>query len=221
MTEHYRFFNSMEEDVREYLAADFAEYFSLFLSDGLYAEDGRAGLKVVPAEGLKVEVALGYAFIRGYMYHNDASSVFDLAPADTVLDRLDRVVLRFDEVAREIKLTVKTGEFSSTPAAPALEESSTIKELGLAQVLVKHGASNILTKDITDERLTEACGLVSSLVEIPAQEMWDVWNQALAGIGANWLAWFESVQETLGSRLMIGETEPTGINAGDLWFRVV
>ena len=221
MAEHYRFFNSMEEDLREYLAADFAEYFSLFLSDGLYAEDGRAGLKVVPAEGLKVEVAPGYAFIRGYMYHNDAPLVFDLAPADTILDRLDRVVLRFDEVAREIKLTVTTGEFSSTPAAPDLEESSTIKELGLAQVLVKHGTNNILTKDIIDERLTAACGLVASVIEIPAQEMWDVWNQALAGIGADWLSWFESVQETLGTRIMIGESEPPEIETGDLWFKVV
>ena len=78
MAEHYRFFNSMVEDVREYLAADFAEYFSCFLSDGLYTEDGKAGLKVSPGAGLGVEVAPGYAFIRGYMYHNDAPLTFEL-----------------------------------------------------------------------------------------------------------------------------------------------
>ena len=221
MAEHYRFFNSMAEDVREYLAADFAEYFSCFLSDGLYTEDGKAGLKVSPGAGLGVEVAPGYAFIRGYMYHNDAPLTFELEPPDTILDRLDRVVLRFDEVAREIRVTVKTGQFSSTPVAPALEEASNLKELGLARVLVKHGVSGLSAKNITDERLTDACGLVSSLIEIPAQEMWAVWNQTLTGIEANWLSWFESVQETLGIRVMIGESEPPEIEAGDLWFKVV
>lgn len=221
MAEHYRFFNSAEGDVREYLAAEFAEYFNRFLSDGLYVENGQAGLKVTPGSGLGVQVAPGYAFVRGYMYHNDAPLVFGLEPADSVLDRMDRVVLRFDEVAREIRLGVKTGAFSSTPTAPALEITATVKELGLARVLVKHGATTIRQQDITDERLTDACGLVSSLIEVPAQEMWDAWNLALAGIATDWQGWFESVQNDLGVRVMIGETEPADIQAGDLWFKVV
>ena len=221
MAEHYRFFNSAEGDVREYLAAEFAEYFNRFLSDGLYTENGQAGLKVTPGSGLGVQVAPGYAFVRGYMYHNDAPLSFDLDPADSVLDRMDRVVLRFDEVAREIRLGVKTGAFSSTPTAPALEITATVKELGLARVLVKHGATTIRQQDITDERLTDACGLVSSLIEVPAQEMWDAWNLALAGIATDWQGWFESVQNDLGVRVMIGETEPADIQAGDLWFKVV
>ncbi len=222
MAEHYRFFNSAEGDAREYLAAEFAEYFNRFLSDGLYTINGQAGLKVTPGEGLKVQVAAGYAFIRGYMYHNDAPLSFDLDPADSVLDRMDRVVLRFDEVAREIRLAVKTGSFSSTPpAAPELEETSTVKELGLARILVKKNAASIATANITDERLTSACGLVSSIIEIPAQEMWDAWNLALADIATDWQGWFESVQNDLGVRMMIGETEPADIQTGDLWLRVV
>jgi hypothetical protein len=221
MAEHFRFFNSAEGDIREYLAADFAEYFSRFLSDGLYVQNGQAGLKVTPGEGLGVEVASGYAFLRGYLYHNDAPLFLDLEPADTILDRLDRVVLRFDEVAREIRLAVKPGEFSSTPVAPVLEVTGSIKELGLAQIFVKHGATNLVTGAITDERLSEACGLVSSLIEVPVSEMWAIWNEALDDIGANWLSWFESVQETLGVRVMVGETEPPAIQTGDLWLKVV
>ena len=41
--------------------------FRLFLtvsSDGLYAQDGNAGLKVTAGTGLNVKVAPGYAFIR-------------------------------------------------------------------------------------------------------------------------------------------------------------
>jgi len=243
MAEHFRFFNSSEGDPREYPASDFAEYFSRFLSDGLYTENGKAGLQVLPGTGLEVQVATGYAFIRGYMYHNDAALTKALDPADTMLDRIDRVVLRFDEVEREIRVDIKTGTFSSTPTAPALEETSTVKELGLAQVYVRKGATSLATKDITDERLTSACGLVSSLITIPAQEMWDVWNQALDGIEAawaakqgdiqgewdteftqiktNWQSWFASVQDTLGSRVFSGPTEPVGIQPGDHWLKEV
>ena len=250
MAEHFRFFNSSEGDPREYPASDFAEYFSRFLSDGLYTENGKAGLQVLPGTGLEVQVATGYAFIRGYMYHNDAALTKALDPADTMLDRIDRVVLRFDEVEREIRVDIKTGTFSSTPTAPALEETSTVKELGLAQVYVRKGATSLATKDITDERLTNACGLVSSLITIPAAEMWDVWNQTLDAIEAAWAqqtaaiagdwqvqtssiegewhnikdawqTWFDSVQNTLGVRVMIGATEPEELQPGDLWLRVM
>lgn len=230
MAEHFRFFNSTEGDVREYLASEFAEYFNRFLSDGLYTENGQVGLKVMPVNDLSAEVAAGYAFIRGYMYHNDAPLELTLDPPDNVLHRKDRIVLRFDEVAREIRLRVKTGTFSSAPTAPALEETSTVKELGLAQVLVQAGASRISASSITDERMTKA-GLVSSLIDIPAQEMWNVWNQALSNIEAEWeqqsddidgawQTWFDNVQATLGARVLIGEIEPPMIQEGDLWIKI-
>ncbi len=239
MAEHFRFFNSTENDVREYLAAEFAEYFSRFLSDGLYTENGQAGFRVIPGTGLTVQVAAGYAFVRGYMYHNDAPLELSLESSDSVLKRMDRVVLRFDEVGREIRLVVKTGTFASSPVAPALEETATIKELGLAQVLAGAGATSITTGNITDERLTSACGLVSSIITIPAQEMWDVWNGALDDIQAAWdqqsddidtdwdvlkgawQSWFQNVQNDLGVRVMVGEAEPPGLQTGDLWLKVV
>ncbi len=237
--EHFRFFNSTAEDPREYLASEFAEYFNRFLSDGLYSQNGNAGLKVTFGSGLGVVVQPGYAFIRGYMYHNDENLTKTLEAADAMLDRIDRIVIRFDEVAREIRIHVKKGTPSSSPAVPALTDETYIKELGLAQVRVRKGSASIVSSDITDERLTSACGLVSSLITIPAQEMWDVWNNALSDIQAAWandeeniitqwqqikLAWenwFDSVQNVLGVRVMIGEVEPPDLESGDLWFREV
>lgn len=251
MAEHYRFFNSAEGDIREYTAAEFAEYFSRFLSDGLYTEEGKAGLQVTAAaQGLMVDIASGYAFVRGYMYRNDSTISQVLSPADTTLQRIDRVVLRFDEVAREIRVTVKEGAFSSTPQPPGLEIAQTVKELALAQVRIKAGASSLALADITDERLTSACGLVSSLIDIPAQEMWDVWNQALGAIESAWASqtagidqdwgtqsgdiddewgdiksawqqWFAAVQGTLGARLFSGPTEPADIQIDDIWLKEV
>ena len=234
MAEHYRFFNSESGDEREYTAAQFAEYFSRFLSDGLYTEDGEAGLKVTAGNGLSVDIAPGYAYVRGYMYHNDAEINKTLEPADSILDRIDRIVLRFDEVAREIKIDVLTGDFSSTPQPPEITVTDTVKELTLAQVLVRHGASTVT---VTDERFSNTCGLVSSLIDIPAQEMWTIWNQALSAIQDDWdsvqgdidgewdtikgawQAWFDSVQATLGSRIFSGTEEPAEIQTGDHWFK--
>lgn len=237
MAEHYRFFNSAEGDIREYTASEFAEYFSRFLTDGLYAENGKAGLQVMPDIGLNISIDIGYAFVRGYMYKNDAVLIKQLEPADTILDRIDRVVLRFDEVARTINIVTKKGEFSSTPQSPAIEITSTVKEMTLAQVRIRKNATSITAQDITDERFTDTCGLVSSLIDIPVQEMWNVWNSTLDdieaawvlkqgdiqnewdGIKANWQAWFDSVQNDLGVRTMIGATEPVNLQAGDVWWK--
>lgn len=152
MAEHFRFFNSSEGDPREYPASDFAEYFSLSNDDGVHSKNGVPGLKATPGTGLTVNVATGYALMRGYMYHNDAEMALELEPADSVLQRIDRIVVRLDLVAREIRAAVKTGTFSSTPAAPTLEDTTAVKELALAQVKIRAGATAITTQDITDER---------------------------------------------------------------------
>jgi len=219
LAEHYRFFNSAEGDIREYTASDYAEYFSKFLSDGLYTENGQAGLKVSPGIGLNVSIAPGYAYIRGYMYNNDSVLSKLIDPADSMLERIDRIVIRFDEVAREIKINVKKGTFSSTPQAPAITITDTVKEMTLAQVRIRTGATSILASDITDERFSNNCGLVSLLIDVPVQDMWNVWNGKLSEIDSAWQEWFQNRQNDLGSRLVTGPTELVGMVTGDVWFK--
>lgn len=208
MAEHFRFFNSAGDDVREYLASEFAEYFNRFLSDGLYTENGKAGLRVSPGTDLQVQVAPGYAFIRGYMYHNDSALTKTLDPADTMLDRIDRVVLKLDEVAREIRVSIKKGAFSSTPSPPGIEVTDTVKEMALAQVRVNAKATALREENIIDERFTEHCGLVELLTEIPLNDLIEQWNE-----------WFEKRQIEAGVRVFSGKTESENMIAGDLWFR--
>lgn len=237
MAERYRFFNYEEPDYQEYTAAEFAEYFSRFLTDGLYTENGKAGLKVSPGSGLSINIGTGYAFIRGYMYNNDMEMIKTIDSADSMLERIDRIVLRFDEVAREIKVQVKKGSFSSTPQPPAIEVSDMVKEMTLAQVRIRKGATSITANDIIDERFLDTCGLVSSLIDIPASEMWDIWNGALNDIESEWANkqgniqgewdsikdawenWFEHKQTLVGGVVFSGTTEPTEMLPGDYWFR--
>ena len=83
MAESYRFFNSSETDVREYNAAEFAEYFSRFLSDGYIRKMAQAGLKVVPGAGLAVDFRPDTLLSGGYAVLNHT-----LDAADPSLDRL-------------------------------------------------------------------------------------------------------------------------------------
>lgn len=209
MAEYSRFFNYVDGD-EDYKASDFAEYFSTFLSDGIFSQDGNLGLKVIKDIGLKVKVAAGLAFIRGYMYKNDSPLTFTLAAADNTLDRIDRVVIRFDELEREIKAVVKKGTIASSPQPPILENTATVKELSLAQIRINKNTVTLVDNNITDERYGEHCGVVSSLITIPIQDMWDQWNE-----------WFQNRQNEIGARLVNGREEPPGLIAGDNWFKEI
>lgn len=207
MAEYSRFFNSVDGD-NLYQASDFAEYFSTFLSDGIFPENGNLGLKVTKDTGLKINVTIGFAFVRGYMYKSDSPLTFTLATADNTLDRIDRVVLRFDELEREIKTIVKKGTASSNPQPPILENTEMVKELSLAQIRIVKNTVTLADNNITDERYSDNCGVVSSLVTIPVQDMWDQWNN-----------WFQNRQNEIGVRIVNGRNEPPGLLAGDIWLR--
>lgn len=170
MAEFYRFFDSTEGDIREYTSSQFAEYFSKFLSDGVYAENGLMGLKV-SINGFNITVSKGSAFIKGYLYINDTDLSMTIDGADNILSRIDRIVLELDIVNRKINLQVKKGTMGSQPQVPSLVDNASIKEIPIAQIRINDKAVNGI---VTDERVP-----VSSLIEIPLAEMEGIFNSWL------------------------------------------
>lgn len=159
------FFNSVAGD-RKYDASKFAEYFASFIGNGVFPE---------PANGLQVEAQLtpdmtvtvkaGKAWINGYIMVNDDDYILTIEPADGVLNRIDRVVARYDVVDREIRIEVKKGTFASSPVAPTLQRDADAYELGIADILVSAGVVSIVTAKITDLRNNkDLCGKVDSLI---------------------------------------------------------
>lgn len=224
MAELYSFFDSVEGDIREYTSAEFAAFFSKFLSDGVYTKNNKMGLEVT-MQGLNINVGVGSAFIRGYLYMNDSDLSMTIKKADNVLDRIDRLVLKLDITNRRINLKVKEGSMGSQPKPPDLINSAGVKELPIAQIRMNKGQS---TGIITDERLP-----VSSLIEIPFEDMAAEFNE-----------WFEQVKIDLEEseikslirgledivaglsddvdkipKLFTGYQEPVGIRAGDHWLK--
>ena len=157
------FFNSSDGD-RVYDATDFAEYFGSLVSNGVFYATP-SNLQVSPGIGLAVSIAAGSAWINGYRYENTDTLNIPLTTANGSNPRIDRIVIRLNQINRSIKIAVVDGTPAATPVAPELTRTSDIYELGIADVLVPTAATSIVTNNITDTRLnTDLCGLVNSLV---------------------------------------------------------
>ncbi len=157
------FFNSSGGD-RVYDATDFAAYFGKLVTNGIFYATS-TNLQVTISTGMKVTVLAGSAWINGYSYENTDALELELATADGVNPRIDRVVLRFSAVERSIRLAVVTGTATSSPIAPTLTRTNDVYELSIADISIARGVVSLSAQSITDTRLNTAlCGLVNSLV---------------------------------------------------------
>ena len=109
-----------------------------------------------------------------------------LATADGVLNRIDRIVVRWDLTERKISVAVKSSTPATSPVAPALQRDADAYELCLADVLVGAGVTAISQANITDRRLDGSlCGVVAGVVD---QIDTDAFNAQLE-------AWFADYKE--------------------------
>ena len=157
------FFNSNNGD-RRYNADDFASYFGDLVSNGIFYRIAD-NLKVLPSTGMNITVQPGSAWINGYHYKNTTPLGLIISMANGINPRIDRVVIRWDNLARSINLGIKTGAPAASPLAPDLTRTAEIYELGIADVLIPSAAVAINLDNISDTRLNpNLCGLVNSLV---------------------------------------------------------
>jgi len=152
---------------RVYLAENFARYFASFIGNGIFG--GKSNELMVQQKAtadMSVRVLSGQAWINGYWYENDDELSLAIDVADGVLNRIDLIVLRWNNVERVIRLAVKKGTSATNASAPIIQRSADFYELKLAQVYVKAGATRITQADITDTRLNNSvCGFVHGVVD--------------------------------------------------------
>ena len=99
---------------RVYKAEDWAWYFATFIANGIFPKPSD-GLQVVAYSGMEIRVNAGYAFINGYAFRNPATLSVTLDTAEGALNRVDRVVVRWDLPQRDMYIAVLKG----TPSAKA------------------------------------------------------------------------------------------------------
>ena len=152
------FWNSVSGD-RTYDADSFAEWANTFFSTGVFNGD----LQVTPTAGMVVSVGTGYANINGKIRLFEAETAFTLSPASGTYPRIDTIVVRRDETARQISLAYVQGAYSGLDPVPT-EPTRTggVYEIVLAQIMVAAGATAITAGDITDTRADETvCGWIT------------------------------------------------------------
>lgn len=207
MAERSLFFNALEispgEFDRWYDAQDFALYFGSLLSNGLLHTKESTGMRVTVVEGtLTTAVSVGKSLIKGHLHEVEASpKILTHSIPEPNLDRIDRVVLRYDGrmSGREILLHVIEGNPSENPEPPELTRTELVHELSLAQIRVRANTSQLQQSDVYDERLiNELCGLVTWLPQLDTtvfQQQWDAFMESVKDEGYATLTMFEEHAE--------------------------
>lgn len=193
--EHSGFFEAVYDESigeydRVYLAEQFANYFKLFIGNGVFISPTNQ-LKVIPGIGLSVIVTEGWAFINGYWYHNDSNLTIPIISNPSSEGRIDSIVLRMTQVDRNIKAMSLIG-------TTAITRSDSVYDLKLAEVLVTSSAITISDSNISDTRPNEdVCGFVKGLVDVITTK--DLFSQ-FEGIFNDW---FETIKGQLSGDLAV------------------
>ena len=170
----------------EYYASQFADYFALFVGNGVFGSPTNQ-LKVSAGEGLNVVVSTGWAFIDGYWYHNDEELELVIPPNATSQIRTDSVKCRLDFSTRKILTAYYNGDVD-------VVRDGTYYDLKLAEVIIPVAATQVLESNITDTRINEdVCGLVTGLLEVQTTK--DLFAQYQAMFDE----WFDGIKDKLGS----------------------
>ena len=112
-------FTSVNGD-RKYTSTFFAEYFASFIGNGIFPNPS-TNTQVVADGGMGVSVQQGKAWIDGYILYVDNPQSLALDTGDSLLPRIDKIVIRLDKINREIVLAVKKGTPATNPTAPNLQ----------------------------------------------------------------------------------------------------
>lgn len=160
------FFNSVNGD-RVYNAEQMSSIFEGLITDGVYESVGNK-LAVQPSSGMTIQIASGRGWCKKHWFNNTTPYLMTLEASDVTLNRWCAVCIKVDttDSVRTVTPTLKYSEFATTPVKPAAVNTETVKELILAYVYIKAGATDITASDITDTRANEAlCGWVTGLIE--------------------------------------------------------
>ena len=177
------------DDDRVYGAADWAAYFAQFISNGVFPIGSQ--LQVTAGSGMQVNVSAGAAWINGYGRVFNTAYVLSIDPADGVLNRIDRIVVRWGRVERNVYLDVVKGTPASSPTAPALVRDADYYDLCLAEISVNAGVTSIAAAHISDKRLNpDLCGIVSSVITPDTAGWYEGWE-------TEFQTWFTHIKELL------------------------
>ena len=171
------FFDSLNGD-RKYNTLQLSSIFDGIISDGVYATYGNHFL-VSPVSGMQIKVGSGRAWLDHTWTLNTTDYPLTVEDAEVVLKRIDTVIIEVDrrDSGRINRLRILKGTPASSPSAPTLTNTDTLKQYPLANILVKPNVTEITTADITNRIGTSALPWVTGIIDhVSAEELVQQWR---------------------------------------------
>lgn len=215
------FWDSVNHD-RVYDASSFEKWLKKFFTSGVFAGD----LQVKQKDALKVTVGKGYCNIDGKVQIFESTTELTIAPGNSTYPRIDNVVVERNNSDRNISLKIVEGEANSTNVVPPERVwNDAIKQIVIARISVRAGATSITQTDISDTRTNRTiCGIVAGTVEemdfSQMQTQFDTYlsefkSSQMAGMESyktsmetSFSDWFQSIKNKLSSE-EIGKLQAT------------
>ncbi len=236
MAEQSGFFNAREvggQYDRVYDSSDFANYFSKFISDGVFINPTNQ-LKVVASEGLTVTIRKGSAFIEGYWYTLDEDMNMTISPNATGNEEQVKISCLLNKSERKVTLVKEEKAKNLTPVDDGIKH-----ELVLATIALGVGVATITDSVITDRRPDDSyCGFVKGVVQdietaelfLKFETLFNEWFDTMKGqlgqdAAGNILNEIEKIKEELkgGTKIRYGLEPPdnsVGVD-GDVYIQII
>jgi len=198
----FGFYNSLNGD-RKYNAIEMSSIFDGIIKDGIFMSIGTA-MMVTVGSGMTVNVGIGRAWFNHTWTLNDALYPITIDRSEVLQDRIDIIALQIDSsvAVRTNSFVVIKGVASSTPVAPALILTDTLKQYALCEVYVTRGSSSITPGNITNRVGTSTTPFITGILEtmdidallVKWEAQFASWHQTKRD---EFQAWFLSLRDIL------------------------
>jgi len=201
------FFNAINDGGtydRTYSAQDMCSYLNQIVGNGVFPNPSTQ-LQARAGSGMQIIVAAGQGWIDGHKIINTADFSIDIAAADALLNRIDRLIFYCDYVNREMGIEVLTGQTAVTPTAPALTRNQSRYEMSLATITVNKQVTSITNAMITDTRAdSSVCGWATGVIEqVDTSTLFQQWQTAYSDYYASIKQQLDDFMETLTQELKV------------------
>lgn len=188
---------------RAITSAPLRKLIAKLLTDGVLPNPS-TNLQVEAGSGMNVVVNPGFAICAGGLKLEENQRTLAIQAADSNYDRIDTVVLRWNDNDSEriCDLYIVEGIPAASPLRPKLTRTESIWELGLADLFINKNSSAISNQRITDTRYeTARCGIISAISEFDTTTLHQQVQADLAGFKASeqadFIAWFDDIKGQL------------------------
>lgn len=161
----FGFYNSLNHD-RLYDATQMSSLFDGIINDGVFESVGTQ-MTAKAGTGMQVIVGEGRAWFDHTWTLTDAEYPVEIPIAETVLDRIDALVLEVNSEAdvRANDIKIVKGTPSSEPQKPTLINTTTVHQHPLAYITVNAGVTEITDAEIENMVGTSTTPFITGILE--------------------------------------------------------